>query len=275
MDTCFSPVSAVRAGAGRSSGRPTQRLAALAVSLLVLSTMSISGEVLVGVHGGLSMPNIRGDTPQSEGYVSRRGPFFGVTADFGITPHFSICAEVNYSSQGGKQNGMQPLTSDQVSGLSLPPGMTLFANFRNETILDYVEIPLMARLTWGGHLRFFVQAGPYVGFRARTVTETRGMSQLFLDSSGTPLLDPSTGQPLPAVSFDANTDIKQDINSTTAGITGGAGVAARFGPGDIVLDARFEVGLTNIQSNPALNGENQTGGVVVIVGYCFAFGERR
>jgi hypothetical protein len=275
MDTWIRPASASSAGAGKSSGGPARTLAVLAVSLLVFSVMSFSGEVLIGLHGGLSMPNIRGNTPQSEGYVSRRGPFFGVTADFGITPHFSICAEVNYSSQGGKQNGMQPLTSDQVSGLSLPPGMTLFANFRNEAILDYIEIPLMARLTWGGSVRFFVQAGPYVGFRARAKTETRGMSQLFLDSSGTPLLDPSTGQPLPAVSFDANTDIKQDIRSTTAGITGGAGIAARFGPGDIILDARFEWGLTNIQSDPALNGENRTGAVVVIVGYCFAFEERR
>ena len=248
---------------------------ALAFSLLFVATLGFSGEIIVGVHGGLSMPNIRGNTPQSQGYVSRRGPFFGITADFGIARSFSICAEVNYSSQGGKRNGMQPLTADQLGGLPLLSGMTLYANFRNETILDYIEIPLMARLTWGRSLRFFVQAGPFVGFRARTVTETRGTSQIFLDLSGTPLPDPSTGQPLPAVSFDANTDIKQDIRSTTAGITGGAGVATRFGPGDIILDARFEVGLTNIQSNPALNGENQTGGLVVILGYAFAFGGGR
>ena len=90
-----------------------------------------------------------------------------------------------------------------------------------------------------------------------------------------PLVNPITGEPLPAVSFDADTDIKGDIKSTNAGLTGGAGVAVRLGPGDLALDARFEVGLTNIQTNTAVNGENQTGAVVVLLGYSFAFGEKR
>jgi hypothetical protein len=263
-------------GSRRPTSRPARQLATLAVSLLILATAGLSAEVMIGVHGGLSMPNFRGNTPQTEGYVSRRAPFFGLTADFGVSSHFSICAELDYSSQGGKRNGLQPLTSDQLSGLPLPPGMTLYANFRNETIIDYVEIPVMAKLAWGGSLRFFVQAGPYVGFRARAVTQTRGSSLLYLDPAGTqPMPDPGTGQPLPAMSFDADTDNKQDIHSVNAGITGGAGVATRLGPGDLVLGARFEAGLTNIQTNTALNGENQTGAVVVLLGYSLPFGGRR
>jgi hypothetical protein len=276
MNTRVKFARTARAGERPVSGRPAGRLAALAVSLLILATAGLSAEIMVGIHAGLSMPNFRSNTPQTQGYISRRAPFFGLTADFGVSSHFSICAELNYSSQGGKRNGLQPLTSDQVSGLPLPAGMTLYANFRNETVIDYVEIPLMAKLAWGGRLRFFVQAGPYIGFRTRAVTQTRGTSLLYLDSAGTmPIPDPSTGQPLPAFSFDADTDNKQDIHSTNAGITGGAGVATRLGPGDIILDARFEVGLTNIQTNTARNGENQTGAVVVLLGYSLPFGGRR
>jgi hypothetical protein len=125
MKTRVSFVSAAGAGACASSRRSARRLAVLAASILILATAGLSAEIRIGVQGGLSMPNFRGNTPQSEGYVSRRAPFFGLTANFGVSPHFSICAELNYSSQGGKRNGLQPLTSDQMSGLPLPPGTTL------------------------------------------------------------------------------------------------------------------------------------------------------
>lgn len=248
------------------------KLASAVGFLLLFTVAGLSAETTVGIHGGLSIPNIRGNTPQSENYVSRRGPFFGITADFGITSHFSICTELNYSSQGGKRDGLQPVVGD----LPFLTDLTLYANFHNETILDYVEIPVMARMTWGNRLRFFVQAGPYIGFRARAVTKTRGTSQLFLDPAGTmPLVNPITGEPLAAFSFDADTNIKEDVNSTNAGLTAGAGLATKLGPGDLVLDVRFELGLTNIQPASEANGENQTGAVVVLLGYTFGFGERR
>jgi len=252
--------------------RAARLLATILVIFLAGVESSFSNQFRIEIHGGLSIPNIRGgNTIQSQGYTSRLGPFFGISGECMLTNRFSLCGEVNYVSQGGKRNGMQPITPDQVGGLPLPPDLTLYANFHNETIIDYVEIPLMAKFNWGRTWRVFAGAGPYIGFRVRAKTVTSGMSSLYLDSSGTPLIIPPANEPLPPVSFDATTDVKSEIHPINVGISGGVGLEAPFGPGDIVLSARFSVGLTNIQKNPEVNGKNNTGAAIVFVGYVYTF----
>jgi hypothetical protein len=59
-----------------------------------------AGPVRLGVHGGLSIPDIRGSETDifSRGFTSRRGPFFGIFADFGLIPRFSLVAELTSSA---------------------------------------------------------------------------------------------------------------------------------------------------------------------------------
>ncbi len=259
-------------GRGVFPGRAARLLATLLVMFLAGVESSFSYQFRIEIHGGLSIPNIRGgNTIQSQDYTSRLGPFFGISGEWMLTNRFSLCGEVNYVSQGGKRNGMQPITPDQVGGLPLPPDLTLYANFHNETIIDYVEIPLMAKFNWGRTWRVVAGAGPSIGFRVRAKTVTSGMSSLYIDSSGTPLIIPPANEPLPPVSFDATTDVKSEIHPINVGFTGGVGLEAPFGPGDIVLSARFSVGLTNIQKNPEVNGKNNTGAAIVFVGYVYTF----
>jgi hypothetical protein len=250
-----------RAGKPWSSAffnRVGQTAAVLLVVLLAGGGRLIAEQIRLGFHGGLCIPNIRGGTTeQSKGYVSRLGPFFGVFADFALSSNLSLCTEMNYASQGGKRNGMQPVSMAEL------PGVPLYADFHNETILDYLEIPLMLKLTWGQRPRFFAQAGPYVGFRLRARTVTSGSSLLYIDPSGIPLDSQ-------LISFEGDTCICNDIHRINAGIAGGVGLEAPFGSGDLVLDLRFSIGLTNIQSDPELNGKNRTGAMIVSLGYCFA-----
>lgn len=248
----------------------------LLVLLLAGGGVAVAGQDRLGVHAGLSIPSIQGgNNPQSEGFTSRKAPFFGVFADFPVTSHLSLCPEVNYSSQGGQRNGMQAITADQVTGLPLPPGTTLYADFRNKAIIDYVEIPVTVKYNWGRKWRYFVGAGPYIGFRVRAKTVTRGTSLLYVDPSGTPLTLPPDNEPLPPVSFDADTDVKDDINTTNEGIAGLAGVEFPLGPGNLVFDVRFSAGLSNIQSHPEIDGKNRTGAVILTAGYSFGFGRKK
>jgi hypothetical protein len=112
----------------------------------------------------------------------------------------------------------------------------------------------------------YADAGPYVGFLVSAKITTGGMSSLYLDKSGTPLLLPPSGQPLPPQDFTATTDVKSDINKVNAGITGGVGIAKTLGPGSIMLDARGAYGLRDIQTDPK-NGKNNTGSFVITLGY--------
>jgi len=242
---------------------------ALAVFLGLLLAAGVAGygtEVKLGVHGGLSIPNIRGNQndPFSKGFASRQGPFFGIFMEKELAPHWSLVAEVNYTSQGGLRKGPQPITMDLGPGL--PP--VLYANFRNETILDYLEVPIMGRLAFGNKVRFFVNAGPYVGIliRARAVTE--GMSALFLDED---LTMPISGE----VDLGADTNVKDSLKSTNLGLIGGGGLMYPLGPGDLILEAHFQLGLTTIQKDVETSGKSQTGAVVVSLGYSFPLAAKK
>jgi len=238
----------------------------LLVLFLAASGFLQANEIKLGLHGGLSIPNIKGNTEQSKGFSSRLGPNFGLFAELIVSNHFSLVMDVDYASQGGKRNGLQPITN-LPPDLQLPPDMTLYANFHNETILDYIEIPLVARLSYGRQLRVFVNAGPYIGFLVRAKTITSGTSTVYVDPAGTqPLLLPPDYQPL-MLSFDATTSIREDVRSTNLGITGGGGVLYPLGSGSLILETHFSFGLSNVQRNVETGGKNLTGAVVITVGY--------
>jgi hypothetical protein len=245
----------------RALGRGVRR-AALGLSVLVLTwSAALSLPVELGVHGGLTIPNIHGTTEMSRAYESRRGPFFGLTAAVRLSSHLWLCTELDYSSQGGQRLGMQPIPADQMSGLPVPPGMPLYAGFHNETILDYLELPLLVRLMSGGRYRFYVEAGPYAALRVRSVTETSGSSLIFMDSAGTLPIMPVQ------MDFSGHTDISRDVRDFNAGVAGGAGVETALGPGNVVLGVRLALGLVNIQPESAGNGDNRTGAVILMAGY--------
>lgn len=247
-----------------TSSNAGRRLALGLLTLALVAYPALAAPIEIGVHGGLSIPNIHGNTEQSKAYSSRLGPFFGVTAGIPLVPHLWLSAELNYSSQGGKRNGMQPITSDQAPGLPIPPGIPIYASFNNETILDYLEVPLLLKLMSGGRYRVYVEAGPYVGFRVRSVTDTSGSSLIYLDAAGTM---PVTATP---IDFTSHTDISDSVRDVNAGITGGAGFETTVGPGSIVLGMRFTLGMTNIQPASENNGDNKTGALVILAGYKLA-----
>jgi hypothetical protein len=239
------------------------------MALTFSSGLASAADVRLGAQGGLSIPNIRGNETDifTRGFSSRLGPFSGLVVETGLSPRFSLLAELNYSSQGGLRRGLQPITMELPPELPIPPGTQLFASFRNETILDYIEVPVMGRWTFGDHLRFFLNAGPYVGFLVRAKAVTSGTSALFLDEAGTmPVIIPPATDPL-AIDLGAKTDVKDSLETVNAGLAGGGGVLYPWGPGDLILEARFELGLAIIQKDVATSGRSRTGAVIVSLGY--------
>jgi hypothetical protein len=241
-------------------------LLAFALSL-TLASAAAAGPVTVGVRAGSSIPNLRAgsDDPISNGWSSRVAPYFGVLADFGITPAFSIQAEVDYAAQGGKRDGMQPVMAD-LSSLGVPPGTMLYANYHSVARLDYIEIPVLATWHFGSARRFFVNGGPFAGFLLSATNETSGTSPLYLDATGTqPVLD-QFGNPVSG-DFNASTDAKGDLNTFNWGFQGGVGFEQPLGSGALEIDVRGGLGLADLQKDTAANGKNTTGSLVVALGY--------
>jgi hypothetical protein len=236
---------------------------------LAACSFGFADGIKIGAHGGLSIPNIRGSETDlfSRGFKSRQGPYFGLSADIGLTRRFSLVVDLNYTSQGGLRTGMQPITMELPPGLPLPPGTILYADFRNETILDYIEIPILGRLTFGDRIRFFIDAGPYVGFLVRARALTQGTSAFYLDEAGTmPIIIPPATDP-PEFDLGADTDVKDSLKTMNLGLAGGGGLIYPLGPGELIFEAHFQLGLTTIQKDIETSGKSQTGAIVISLGY--------
>lgn len=237
-------------------------LAVAAVLLCAIAVQSRAATWDFGVHAGSSIPNLRdnGGGDLSSGYSSRLAPFLGAFAGRSLSPAWSLRAELNYAAQGGKRDGMQPL--QDASQFPVPPGTTLYANFKTEAKLDYLEIPVLVRYHVSAAPGLFVNGGPYAGFLLSAKTVTSGSSQVFLDSQGQQPVDANT------YPFDATTDNKSDLKTFNWGIQAGVGYVHEAGNGIVSLEVRGGLGLTNIQKDSA-NGKNSTGVLVLAAGYAW------
>ena len=168
----------------------------------------------LGARGGISIPNLTSggssENPLNTGYSSRLGPDFGIFGEFTISHVSSLQPMIEYSSQGGKKNGLQAFPIPDAYAAYFPPDMAptyLYANFKSEAKLNYLMIPVLAKFGWNlKHLspvRIYVDAGPFVGFLLSAKQVTSGSSNIYADSGGQ--------QPLTqdAQSFDATEDIKE------------------------------------------------------------------
>ena len=220
----------------------------------------------VGILGGINIPRLSGGNGNelSRDYTSRSGPAFGLTASLGLGPHFALTADLLYSSEGGKRNGVQAIDASSINP-QVPAGTYFYANFKNQSILNYAEIPVMVKyiIPFNKSQKVYVDFGPYVGFLLNAKQKTNGSSIIYADRTQTiPVSDTQ--------SFNASTSITSDINTVNFGLTGGAGFAQMFNSGEVFLDVRGAYGLTVIQKVSA-NGSSHNGNLLIDMGYALHF----
>ncbi len=234
---------------------------------------SDGNSIHLGVKAGVSIPNLVGGGGEeiTKDYKSRVATNFGGFADFGLSRKVSLVVGVDYAGQGGRRNGIQPITSP-IPGLPpLPPGSYYFANFKNTAKLHYLEVPVLLKYTWERDQKpsVYIDGGPYFGYLLSAKTITRGNSTIYLDSAGTPLLIPPLNQPLPPISFDADTVVTGSLHRVNYGVAGGGGVKFPAGKNYVFVDARATYGFATLQRNTATDGTSHTGALVISVGYAF------
>jgi hypothetical protein len=228
----------------------------------------------LGFKGGISIPDLSGGggNPISENYTSRLAANFGLFSDFHVVHNFSIQVELNYAGQGGQRNGMQPITSGDLTQ-GLPAGTYLWADFKNKAVFNYLELPVLARLHWGRTFGFYANLGPYLGYLLHAEEKTRGSSAIYYDQAGTePVLEPGSSMPAESQDFTSNTDITSSLHRFNVGVTGGGGIDWKLNDKNkLLFDARFEYGFVNIQKYSE-DGKNNTGNVLISVGYAHRIG---
>jgi hypothetical protein len=228
----------------------------------------------IGILGGLNIPDLTGggDNPLSSGWSSRKGEAFGITGTFNLGSNLSLRADILYSSEGGKHDGMQAINASTLNPM-VPAGTYFYADFHNESILNYLEIPVMIKykIPVSKISSFYADLGPYAGMILNAKQKTSGSSIVYADEAGMiPVsFDQTTGNPV-QIPFDANTDITDDIKTFNFGLTGGIGFSQGVGLGDISLEIRGAYGLTTIQKN-IQNGSSHTGNLLFALIYSIPF----
>ncbi|CAL1518972.1 porin family protein [Chitinophaga sp. MM2321] len=246
------------------------------ITLFLLVPFYTQAQVDLGVKAGLSIPNLTSGSsanPINSGYSSRLGPDFAIHAEFHLTDQFSIQPQLEYSSQGGQKDGKQAFSVPAEMVPLFPPGQVpqyLYANYKSTAKINYLMLPVLAKyhIPLGGNWDFYVAAGPFVSIVVSAKNVTSGTSSIYLDEQQTQAL------PTGPQSFDKEVDIKDELHKANWGVDGHVGFAYKFGRSSVFIEGGGNYGFVNIQKND-VNGKNNTGAGVVVLGYAFQICQRK
>ena len=279
--------------------KSTASIKLLLLTFFLITSISIA-QVKIGGKVGYSIGRItdNSDNIYTEDYESSSGVDIGIFVEYPVDDLFSLQLEVLYTQRGGERTGLQPIPTAALSDfgsieqfnymLSLQgkgpvtDSNPMYADFNNVSDLNYIEIPILGKLGWGETWRWYVEAGPYVGFLINANQSTSGTSLITLDAEGRdPLIvanpnynpsDPSTGPlwvPVPPQSFDAETGTENELNTYNFGFHAGTGIIRKLGDKhEVYAGFRGSWGARTIQKDKVF-GESHVGGLVFSLGYAY------
>lgn len=203
----------------------------------ILFAPAASAAPVFGVKAGVNLANIKED-PEFPGasYNIRPGLAIGGNIEFALTSSnkVTIRGDVMYVMKGTK------ITEEDAS-----------TNTNLETTIKVDELVVAPFLVFrfpSGGVTPFLQAGPEVGFNVTHKYNVKGTA------------------------FGENVDESGDIEdwaSTNFGINLGGGIAIPAGKGEVVFDARYNLGLTNMYTGD-FDGTIKTNGIQLLAGYNFS-----
>ena len=279
--------------------KSTTPIKLLMLSIFLVSQVAVS-QVKIGGKVGYSVGRItdNSDNIYTKDYESSSGVDIGVFVEYPVSELFSLQMEVLYTQRGGERTGLQPIPTaaldafgsiDQLNYMLSLQGKgpvsdedPMYADFKNVSELNYVEIPFLGKLGWGKTWRWYVEAGPYIGFLVNSTQKTSGTSLITLDAEGSDPLtvynpnhdptDPSTGPlwvPVPPQSFDEETDTKNELNTYNFGFHAGTGIIRKLGDKhEVYAGFRGSWGAKALQKDKVF-GESHVGGLVFSLGYAY------
>jgi hypothetical protein len=225
-----------------------------------------------GCKAGISIPDLTSgtkDNPISTGYSSRLAADAAIHVEFHLSKRFSIQPQLEYSSQGGKKDGVQAFTLPSAMLIQFPPGQApeyVYASYKSEAKINYLLLPVLAKYHFvnGKNWRTYVAAGPFVSLLLSAKNITKGSSNIYLDEQES---QPLTPEPQ---SFDNNENIRKDLHQFNTGISGHVGISYQLANGILFIEGGGNYGLIDIQKDKT-NGLNKTGAAVIDLGYQFRF----
>jgi len=211
-----------------------------------------TGLVGKGIKGGLTLVKFLGDD------VDLSDPFDGgpaVSPDFrtgfavggylvvAVASNVSVQPEVLFIRKGAKYKGSGDLYIEELGG-------TVTADWEATLTFDYVEIPVLFRITAGSgsDTRPYFLAGPAIAFKTSSKEKAKVSAM---------------GQ-----SVELEEDIDEGVKSTDFGVLFGAGLEFPLGSATGLVEARYELGLTSLDDTSD-EVDIKNGGFQFLAGFGF------
>ncbi len=222
-----------------------KQITVLLVILFFTSTI-ILGQVNkfnIGIEGGPSLTSLRGNDILEKYNDPVYMYSIGVSFQYNFPKLISIRTNIAFEKKG---TVAKIKVYDQFG---FPNGIwSLHSNF------DYITIPLLARLTVGNEMKFFLNAGPYMGYLIKYTEITDA--------------------------FNENPEIIKDetdkIKKIDLGLSAGIGLVFPIIEELIItIEVRSNFGLYNISTVPVSNdGTVKTNSTNFLIGVAYKFGTR-
>ena len=174
-----------------------------------------SSNISLGLKGGVDFSRIMFTPSIKQSFAL--GANAGVTFRYIEENHFGLIAEVNFEQRGWKENFEE-------------------YPFQYSRTVDYIQIPLLAHIYFGGRGRFFLNLGPEVGFRIGESTKSNFDYSNVASVPGFPLSIRNTYQ------YSMSAENKVDFG-ISAGLGGEYNITKK---NSLYLEARVYYGLGNV-----------------------------
>jgi hypothetical protein len=209
----------------------------IVVAFLTIIGYSAQAQTMLIPKGGAVFSNLK---TNESGVSGRTGFVAGLGFGIPITSDnfFMIQPEILYIQKGA--NFSTTGTTTRVGN----------------TYINYAELPVLAKINFGGEsFRAYVNAGPSVSYALFGRTNQNGA-----------VVD---------VKFGDDADVTFN-NRIDFGLQFGGGIGFKAGPGDILLDLRYGLGLSNLLDRPVAgtDSEAQNRVYALTLGYAIPLGSR-
>jgi len=191
----------------------TRALCIISLILVLLAGQAVAGSLGKGIKAGISYSQVTNDNIGDSDH--KLGVVAGVSVSYDLLPGLALQPELLYVQQGGRWD------------INVVEGGSIVSNAELTWKLNYLQLPVLARVNLpllGAFLPTLI-AGPALSVKTSSTYEIEDGDSLV--SSG---------------------DV-DDLASTDLSLILGVGFKVGAGPAGIVVDARYNLGSTNLNDS--------------------------
>lgn len=213
----------------------------LLILLLAGTAVCAQAQVQFGPKLGLNLTKMSTDDPAMDELERTMGTGvnFGAAMSIDINEMFSFAPELSFSRKGEK------FTYEFTEG---DPDMGQFTAKINMTLkLNYIDMPLLVRATFGDNFKWYLNAGPTLGYWAGgKVLGSVSMNGMPLGSQTFKIKFVDGVAAEPTEESDYMEISKDDANRFEVGASFGGGAILPVLNQKLLIDARYTLGLTDM-----------------------------